>query len=263
MNILKKIIAHKYIEVSENKKRVSINELEKSPFMETEIISMKAHLLLKNKAGIIAEIKRQSPSKGIINPNADIVKISKGYETAGVSGISVLTDVDYFGGSNEDFKMVRKHNSCPMLRKDFIVDEYQILEAKAMGADIILLIAAGINSKKCFALATFAKSLGLEILLEIHNEKEYHSHINQHVTLVGVNNRNLENFEVSTQISKDLAEIIPSEFTKISESGINKPETVLELQKYGFEGFLMGEAFMKTKNPEVACQKFIHQISKK
>jgi len=261
MNILEKIIAHKFIEVSENKSRVPIKELEKSIFIDNKVTSMKESLLSKNKAGIIAEIKRKSPSKGIINPNADIVQISKGYESAGVSGISVLTDTKYFGGSDEDFKIVRQHISCPILRKDFMVDEYQVLEAKAMGADIILLIAAGIDSKKCLELATFAKSLGLEILLEIHNKKEYHSHINQHVTIVGVNNRNLETFEVSINISKELAEIIPSEITKISESGISNPKTVIELRKYGYQGFLMGEAFMKTATPDLACQEFINQIS--
>jgi len=261
MNILEKIIAHKYIEVSENKKRVSIKELEQSAYMAKKVISMKENLLSKSKSGIIAEIKRKSPSKGIINPNADIVQISKGYDEAGVSGISVLTDINYFGGSDEDFKMVRKHNSCPMLRKDFMVDEHQILEAKAMGADIILLIAAGIDAKKCNELAIFAKSLGLETLLEIHNEDEFHSHYNQHITIVGVNNRNLETFEVSTNISKELAEVIPSEITKISESGISNPETVIELRKYGYQGFLMGEAFMKTATPEQACQEFINQIS--
>ncbi len=263
MNILKKIIAHKYVEVSENKKRISIKKLEQSSFMDKKVISMKENLLSKNKSGIIAEIKRKSPSKGIINPNADIAQISKGYENAGVSGISVLTDTNYFGGSNEDFKMVRKHNSCPMLRKDFMVDEYQILEAKAMGADIILLIAAGIDTEKCKDLAVFAKSLGLETLLEIHNANEFHSHFNQHINIVGVNNRNLETFKVSTNISKQLAEVIPTEITKISESGISNPETVIELRKYGYQGFLMGEAFMKTAAPELACQEFIHQISKR
>ncbi len=261
MNILKKIIAHKYKEVKANKKMVSTSQLEKSIFMDKPVFSMKEQILSKDKLGIIAEIKRQSPSKGIINPNVNVEQISKGYVEAGVSGISVLTDVNYFGGSNEDLKEVRKHNNCPVLRKDFMVDEYQILEAKALGADIILLIAAGIDVKKCSELASFADSLGLEILLEIHNEKEFHSHYNQFVSIIGVNNRNLETFKVSTDISKQLAEIIPSEITKISESGISKPESVIELRKYGYDGFLMGEAFMKTGSPQFACREFINQIS--
>ena len=132
MNILQEIIAHKHVEVARNKKIVSIKELERSSYMNTSVISMRENLLNKDKSGIIAEIKRKSPSKGIINGNVNIHKISQGYEKAGVSGISVLTDTNYFGGSNEDFIQVRKANSCPMLRKDFMVDEYQILEAKAI-----------------------------------------------------------------------------------------------------------------------------------
>lgn len=262
MNILQKIITHKYIEVARNKERLSIKDLEKSSFMETSVVSMKDHLLNETKSGIIAEIKRKSPSKGIIKADANIQKISQGYEKAGVSGISVLTDVNYFGGSNEDFKQVRKGINCPMLRKDFMVDEYQIIEAKAMGADVILLIAAGIDSKKCLELAEFSKSLGLEILLEIHNAKEFHSHYNEYVTILGVNNRNLETFEVSTDVSKELATIIPSEILKISESGISDPNTIIELRKYEYQGFLMGEAFMKQTNPEIACKEFINSISK-
>ncbi|MFT5250110.1 MAG: indole-3-glycerol phosphate synthase [bacterium] len=261
MNILQEIIAHKHVEVARNKKIVSIKELERSSYMNTSVISMRENLLNKYKSGIIAEIKRKSPSKGIINGNVNIHKISQGYEKAGVSGISVLTDTNYFGGSNEDFRQVRKANSCPMLRKDFMVDEYQILEAKAMGADIILLIAAGIDSKKCLELAKFSKSLGLEILLEIHNKKEFETHYNEHVTIVGVNNRNLETFEVSIDVSKQLASIIPSEITKISESGISHPDAVIELKKYGYQGFLMGEAFMKQLNPEITCEEFINSIT--
>lgn len=261
MNILQEIIAHKHLEVARNKELVSIKDLELSSYMNTPVISMKGHLLNKDKSGIIAEIKRKSPSKGIINGNANIHKISQGYEKAGASGISVLTDTNYFGGSNEDFIKVRKGNNCPMLRKDFMVDEYQILEAKAMGADIILLIAAGIDSKKCLELAKFSKSLGLEILLEIHNKEEFKTHYNEHVTIVGVNNRNLETFEVSIDVSKQLASIIPSEITKISESGISHPDAVIELKKYGYQGFLMGEAFMKQPSPELACEEFINSIS--
>lgn len=261
MNILQKIIAHKHIEVARNKQSFPIEKLEKSSFMETPTKSMKEHIINDTKSGIIAEIKRKSPSKGIINPNANIQKISKGYEKAGVSGISVLTDVNYFGGSNEDFNLVRNNVNCSMLRKDFMVDEYQIVEAKAMGADVILLIAAGLEPNKCLELAQFSKSLGLEILLEIHNANEFQSHYNEHVTIVGVNNRNLETFEVSTDVSKELASIIPSDILKISESGISDPNTIIELRKYGYQGFLMGEAFMKQPIPEQACKEFTNLIS--
>lgn len=262
MNILQKIIAHKQIEVAKCKERVSIKQLEKSAFMNSEVSSMKEHLLNKDKSGIIAEIKRKSPSKGVINKNANIKSITRGYENGGVSGISVLTDSIFFGGSSEDFNIVRNNVNCPMLRKDFMIDEYQIIEAKAMGADTVLLIAAGLEEKKCLELSELSKSLGLEILLEIHNEKEFHSHYNQNVTIVGVNNRNLETFEVSTAISKQLAEVIPPEILKISESGISHPDVVLELKKYGYQGFLMGEVFMKQPIPEFACKKFINSINK-
>lgn len=263
MNILEKIIAYKHKEVALLKEIKPISMLEKSSFMDRPIVSMSQHIINPVKSGIIAEIKRKSPSKDIINAEISVEKIGQGYENAGVSGISVLTDTHFFGGTTEDLIAVRKKVNIPVLRKDFMIDEYQIIEAKAMGADTILLIAAGISKEKCFALAEFAQSFGLETLLEVHNENEYYTHFNKHISMVGVNNRNLETFEVSTEISKNVSKILPKEIVKISESGISHIETVLDLKQYDFQGFLLGEAFMKHPEPQLACQKFINEINKK
>jgi len=263
MNILEKIIAYKHKEVALSKETKPIAILEKSTFMEKPIISMSKHIINPNKSGIIAEIKRKSPSKNIINAEISVEKISQGYENTGVSGISVLTDTNFFGGTTEDLIAVRSRVNIPLLRKDFMIDEYQVIEAKSMGADTVLLIAAGLSKEKCFALAEFAQSFGLETLLEIHNEQEYFTHFNKHISMVGVNNRNLETFKVSTEISKKVSKILPKEIIKISESGISNPETIIELKKYGFQGFLLGEAFMKHPEPQTACQEFIQKINKK
>lgn len=263
MNILEEIIAYKHKEVALSKEMNPISKLEKSKYMERTTISMSQHIIHPKKPGIIAEIKRKSPSKDIINAEISVENIGLGYEKAGVSGISVLTDTKFFGGTKEDLITVREKVSIPILRKDFMVDEYQIIEAKAMGTDTILLIAAGLTKEKCHVLAELAQSFGLETLLEVHNEQEYYSHYNKHISLVGVNNRNLETFEVSTEVSKRVSKILPKEIIKISESGISQPETILELKQYGFHGFLLGEAFMKHSEPQLACQEFIQKINKK
>ncbi len=260
MNILDKIIAHKYKEVADSKAIVSVKKLEERKRFEQSTTSLKAALINPEKAGIIAEIKRKSPSKGIINPNVLLENISQGYVKAGVSGMSVLTDSEFFGGSFKDFETVRSLNDCPILRKDFIVDEYQILEAKSMGADVILLIAAVLKPAEINTLAAFAQTLGLEVLMEVHNEKELMENLHENIDMIGVNNRNLKTFEVSIETSIQLAALIPDNYVKVSESGISQPESIIELKKYGFEGFLIGETFMKTTSPEVACAIFIEQL---
>ena len=189
-----------------------------------------------------------------------MVEITSGYNQAGAAGISILTDSKYFGGVAEDLNAARPHLSCPVLRKDFMVDEYQLYEAKAMGADVILLIAAALTVEKTEELALKAHDLGLEVLLEVHNQEELR-HINNYVDLVGVNNRNLKTFEVNIDISLALAGLIPDKFVKISESGISSPETVVELRKAGYKGFLMGENFMKGNDPALALKGFIEKIS--
>ena len=198
MNILEKIIVDKYKEVAERKSLVPVKLLEKSTFFEGKVVSMKKYVTHPEKSGIISEFKRKSPSKGMINGAASVETVSIGYMQAGASALSILTDKDYFGGSNEDLKIARKFNFCPILRKDFVVDEYQIIEAKSIGADCILLIAAALEPEKLKSLAYFAKSLGLEVLLEVHDGDELAQSINDGVDLIGVNNRNLKTqFKIS------------------------------------------------------------------
>ncbi len=262
MNILDKIIAHKKQEIEERKSLFPVKLLEQSIYFGTDVLSLKSYVQRKDLSGIIAEVKRQSPSKGVINPKVDVERTSIGYMMAGASALSVLTDKHFFGGSNEDLKEARKVNFCPILRKEFILDEYQIIEAKSIGADAILLIAAALEPKRLASLARFAQSLGLEVLMEVHNKKELEGHLNPNLDLVGVNNRDLTTFEVSIDTSLDLASTIPSDFVKISESGISHPRSILDLKQAGFEGFLIGETFMKQGRPERACEKFIQQINR-
>lgn len=259
MTILDKIIAEKRIEIAKRKSEKTISKLENELYFNRKCLSLKENLL-KSETGIIAEFKRKSPSKGWIHENADARIIPAGYCTAGASGISILTDEPFFGGTPQDLITARPLVDCPILRKEFIVDEYQLFEAKAMGADVILLIASALSVEETKDLAKQAKAHGMEILLEIHNKEEL-AHINEYVDIVGVNNRYLKTFEVSIDISKELADLIPDEFVKISESGISNPETVIDLRKYGYKGFLMGENFMKTENPALSLKKFIELIS--
>jgi indole-3-glycerol phosphate synthase len=262
MNILEKIIARKYEEVAERKSLYPVKLLEKSIFFSSPIVSLTKYVQRKDKSGIIAEIKRKSPSKGIINASVSIERTSIGYMQAGASALSILTDKDFFGGSSDDLTMARKFNFCPILRKDFIVDEYQIVEAKSIGADAILLIAAALSTKRLNELALFAKSLSLEILMEVHTEEELTSNREAEVDLVGVNNRDLKTFDVSLDISKRLAPLLPKGKVFVSESGIDSPAAIIELRKYGYEGFLMGQNFMQHNRPEQAAKDFINQLNK-
>ena len=215
---------------------------------EKQTFSLKERLEL-SRHGIIAEHKRKSPSKSIINDNIKLKNVIKGYNKANVCGISVLTDHTYFGGSLKDLQEARTMTSIPILRKEFIIDEYQIIEAKANGADIILLIAACLNETEIKKLSELAKSIGLEVLIEIHNEKELEKCLIQSIDIIGVNNRNLKTFEVDLKTSINLSGLIPKEFTKISESGISSSIEINKLREYGYKGFLIGETFMKKKNP--------------
>lgn len=257
MNILDRIIVHKRKEVSEKSSLVPVKLLEKSIYFESKVVSMKKYITREDKTGIIAEFKRKSPSKGDININASIEKVSIGYMQAGASALSILTDQEFFGGKNEDLTLARKFNFCPILRKDFIIDEYQIIEAKSIGADCILLIAAALEPKRLKELAAFARSLGLEVLMEVHDGEELKTAVNEYLDLIGVNNRSLKTFEVSLETSFSLVEQIPSEFVKISESGISNPQTLVDLKEAGFDGFLIGENFMKSGRPHQAASNFI------
>jgi indole-3-glycerol phosphate synthase len=260
MSILDDILAKKHDEVQERKSLYSRKLLEQSIYFESRIVSLKRYLLRKDKSGLIAEIKRKSPSKGVLNQNISIERISIGYMQAGASALSVLTDKTFFGGTADDLKTARKFNFCPILRKDFIIDEYQIVEAKSIGADAVLLIAAALDTEKLRDLAEFAKSLGMETLLEVHNSEELEKSLNPHIDLVGVNNRDLATFEVSLETSKTLASQIPDEFVKVSESGIHSPEDIIGLRQYGYAGFLIGERFMTHSRPEKACAEFIEDL---
>jgi indole-3-glycerol phosphate synthase len=220
---------------------------------------MKEYLNRKDASGIIAEFKKKSPSKGDINKYACVEDVTLGYMQAGASALSVLTDSDFFGGKNEDLTLARKYNFCPILRKDFIFDEYQIYEAKSIGADVILLIAEVLSENKIKELSAVAKSLGLEVLMEIHS-KDQLSKLTNDIDIIGINNRNLKSFEVSIENSKELAQYLPKDILRISESGISSPKDVLELKEYGFKGFLIGERFMKTPRPQQACKTFIKQL---
>ena len=262
MDILNKIIAHKEQEVAERKSLYPAKLLEKSIYFSTECVSLRKYLLRDDKMGIIAEIKRKSPSKGMIHEFVSIEQTSISYMQAGASALSILTDTEFFGGKNEDLTTARKFNYCPILRKDFVIDEYQIIEAKSIGADAILLIAAALTPQKLIQLAQFAKSLGLEVLMEVHNKEELDQHLNDSLDVVGVNNRDLKTFNVSVETSIALAQAIPDKFVKISESGINKPETVIQLMSHGFKGFLIGEYFMSHSRPGAACAEFIQKIKK-
>jgi indole-3-glycerol phosphate synthase len=213
-------------------------------------------LARSSKDGIIAEFKRKSPSRGIIKENADPVKISKGYVQAGADGLSVLTDTKYFAGSREDLVRVREANQCPILRKDFMIDEYQVLEARAWGADVILLIAAVLKHNEVRNLSALAHSLGLEVLLEIHEESELDV-LNENIDIVGVNNRDLKRMVTDVNTSIDLSEKIPGDFLKISESGISDPGTIRSLKEHGYRGFLIGEYFMQQSDPANACKELI------
>lgn len=259
MNILDQIIADKRKEVDLKKSIIPKRQLEASVLFEDATHSL-AKALRSSTTGIIAEHKRRSPSKGTISQRTNVAQIAKGYQKAGVCGMSVLTDLKYFGGSLEDLILARAAVQIPLLRKEFIIDEYQILEAKAHGADVVLLIAAVLSRAEITTLSKLAKSLGLEVLLEVHNEDELQKSIMPSLDLLGVNNRNLKTFEVDLQTSRSLAKLIPNEFVKVSESGISHIEAIEDLRHYGYQGFLIGENFMKTENPAQSAATFIQNL---
>jgi indole-3-glycerol phosphate synthase len=258
-DILATIVARKKQEVAARKAQKAITQLVQSPYYDRKVFSLKESIL-SSPFGIIAEFKRKSPSKGIINDTAKPEEVTKGYVYAGASGVSVLTDIDFFGGSDADLLAVRQAIQAPILRKEFIIDEYQLYEAKAIGADAILLIAAAIEAKTLKSFAKTAKLLGMEVLLEVHNEQELEESLNEHTDIVGVNNRSLKTFEVSLENSVRLSSLIPKEFVKISESGVSQTADIRYLQNYGFNGFLIGENFMKTTNPKAACLSFFDKL---
>ncbi len=261
MSILERIIADKIKEIELKKSIIPIGQLEQSILFERPKNSLKKRLS-ESKSGIIAEHKRRSPSKAVINQSLNIQDVAKGYETAGVCGMSVLTDTKYFGGNIEDLLLARGSCQLPLLRKDFIIDAYQIFEAKAYGADVILLIAAALSRKEILNLSTMAKQLNLEILLEVHNEEELQKALMPSLDMIGVNNRNLKTFEVDLKHSMELSSKIPEDFVKVSESGISSTKAIKTLQPFGYQGFLIGENFMKTNSPGESASEFIKKLSR-
>lgn len=254
MTILDTIIEHKKKEVNHSKKIISLQELKDQEHYQRTCYSFPEAIM--NGTGIIAEFKRKSPSKGLINGKVKVDEVVRGYEKAGVSAISVLTDITFFGGTFNDVLRAREAVNIPILRKDFMVDEYQLHEAKAMGADVILLIASALSTDQCGELASAAKSLGLNVFLEIHNEAEL-AHFGQDIDVVGINNRDLKTFTIDIENSIRLAKNLPSEVPKVAESGISNTDTLLRMKKQGFNGFLIGENFMRSEDPGNSCEAFI------
>jgi len=259
MDILQKIVNHKRQEVAERKELYPVKLLERSIYYKSQPLSLKKYILREDLSGIIAEFKRKSPSKGMINEYAKPEEVCLEYMQAGASALSVLTDNQFFGGSSKDLTAARKFNFCPILRKDFIVDEYQIVEARSIGADAILLITEILDKNRIKTLSDFAKSLELEVLFEIHDEESIHK-LPSEAQIIGINCRNLKDFSVDISHSIRLLELLPKDTIKIAESGIDSPELLLTMRSHGFNGFLIGERFMKEANPGKACAQFISKM---
>ena len=259
MNILDQIIARKKEEISLSKSPGSLTDLKNSAFFVWKTFSLKDTLV--QKSGIIAEFKRKSPSKGIMNNQSDVLEVAKTYEKCGASGISILTDSDFFGGNFDDILKIRNEIQRPILRKDFMIDEYQFYEAKSIGADVVLLIAACLSPVQVQEFTELSHELGLEVLLEIHTEEELKC-FNKNIDLVGINNRNLQNFKVDLQHSVDLKNLLPAGTLSVAESGIYSVQDYQFLKSKGFDGFLMGEYFMKNENPGQKFEEFLSHLAR-
>ncbi len=259
MTILEKIIESKRTEVRDQKIRTPYRDLEQSIHFCGKTLSLSGSLTAGNSTGIIAEFKRISPSKGIINTVSTVEEVTTGYAGSGAAGLSVLTDSKFFGGSCRDLTLAKELNSIAVLRKDFIIDEFQVIESKAAGADAVLLIAAVLRRDQFRQIAVLAKSLGMEVVLEVHSASEIEM-ADENVDIIGVNNRDLKTFRVNIDTSAEMAEKIPGHFVKISESGISSPETVNLLRQAGYDGFLIGELFMGSGDPVAAFSRFVREI---
>lgn len=260
MNILQSIIERKQVEIAERKILYPTQLLERSKHFEAPTLSAIEYITDPTKLGIIAEFKRRSPSTPKINIHADVRKVSVGYMQSGASALSILTDEKGFGGSNADLTVARMANYCPILRKDFVVDEYQIIEAKSIGADAILLIAEALTKEQVSQFAQLARSLDLEVILEIHSISQLDK-LNSYISILGVNNRNLETLQEDIETSIQLFDQLPSEITKISESGIQTPFQLYQLKQVGYNGFLIGTSFMRKPDPVKACRQFVQKVN--
>lgn len=261
MDILLKIRKQKEKEVLERKTLYPVELLQKSRHYNSSVVSLSSYIRRKDRSGVIAEFKKKSPSEGFINQFADVKEITRGYIKSGASALSILTDEEFFGGTSEDLSTARKYNNCPILRKDFIIDEYQIYETKSMGADALLLIAELLTGEQIELFTRIAHETGLEVLMEVHDGEEL-SKYTEGIDVLGVNNRNLRNFTVDIRHSIDLFPRLPEGPVKISESGIRNENDMIELYKTGYEGFLIGTQFMKTNHPEKACRLLIEAYQK-
>jgi indole-3-glycerol phosphate synthase len=261
MNFLERVVAYKHREVEEQKSLIPVCELEKSFFLQKRTVSLRDSLLREDLFGIIGEFKRKSPSKGVMNRNSSPATVCSDYIGAGCSAVSILTDSGFFGGSKEDLSMVRRNCNCPILRKDFIVDEYQIIEARSIGADAVLLIAELHAADKMEQLYRFARSLDLEVLVEVHDKKNI-SFIPYDARLVGINSRNLGSLKVDLENHMQLINQLPPDVVKVAESGIRSITDFIKLKQTGFDAFLIGELFMNTPDPGKSCDNFISQLKK-
>ena len=259
MKILDKIVEDKKIEINKLLSNSSISKLENSHLFSRKCISLKESIK-NNNSGIICEFKRRSPSNQNINYISSLSDVVSGYEEAGAAGLSILTNKKYFDGDTQDIIDIRDISNLPILRKEFIISEYQVIEAKSIGSDAILLIASILSEEEIIGYSSLAKSIGLEVLLEIHSEDELYKISGEDIDIVGVNNRNLDTLEIDLNNSIDLYGKIPSKFIKISESGISEVESILKLKEVGYNGFLIGEKFMKTRNPMESAHDFIKKI---
>ncbi len=260
-DILEEIVAWKKREVEIMKEMKPTSKLqriiEEQTFYKRPPI---AEALQESDSGIIAEFKRKSPSLGWINEEAKATDVPFSYQQNGAAALSILTDNRYFGGDDEFIKEARASGvRIPVLYKNFVIDEYQLLQARLCGASTVLLIAACLEYHDCKRLLTMAHSLGLEVLLEMHSEEEL-AYAELEPDLYGINNRHLGSFKTDVETSFRLADLLPSTAVKVSESGISNPDTVRQLREAGYQGFLIGEAFMKTDNPGAALEHFISQI---
>ena len=262
MTILDKIVAEKRREVAQREAETPAAALAQAPLFSRPVLSARAALTAAGSSGIIAEFKRRSPSKGVINGLAEAGPTTAGYVAAGAAVLSVLTDEPFFGGRPDDLRAARAANpATPILRKDFIISEYQLTEARALGADLVLLIAACLSPAEVVTLSKFAHELGLEVLLEVHDEAELRSHLANSVDLVGVNNRNLNTFVTDLGTSARLASLIPSNFVRVAESGLQQASSIVALRQAGYQGFLIGETFMKTPDPAAALAGLVAELS--
>ena len=259
MKILDKIVEDKKIEINKLLSNSSISKLENSHLFSRKCISLKESIK-NNNSGIICEFKRRSPSNQNINYISSLSDVVSGYEEAGAAGLSILTNKKYFDGDTQDIIDIRDISNLPILRKEFIISEYQVIEAKSIGSDAILLIASILSEEEIIGYSSLAKSIGLEVLLEIHSEDELYKISGNDIDIVGVNNRNLDTLEIDLNNSVELYGKIPSKFIKISESGISEVESILKLKEVGYNGFLIGEKFMKTRNPMESAHDFIKKI---